>query len=241
MTAELINVVDAEIVEARDPRLVDAELRDAARTVDSAWSNIERLVAEAQVGEIHAELGFTSWTAYLADVVSQELPNISRQVDQRRRVIELLSDAGMSQRAIAQAVGVNQATVSRDQGVIADQVMHDASPAAPAATRPDDTLTDEEADQLAEELIAAEPKPVTGLDGKTYPATPAAPREPRRKPIGDAFGTATFELKRSAERVVRLAQDDRFAKNKDQISGANLSDLVRVRDAINGVIQQIEG
>ncbi len=44
MTAELINVVDAEIVEARDPRLVDAELRDAARTVDSAWSNIERLV-----------------------------------------------------------------------------------------------------------------------------------------------------------------------------------------------------
>lgn len=83
-------------------------------------------------------------------------------------------------------------------------------------------------------------KPVTGLDGKTYKPKPV-PKDPRRKPITDAFGRANYELRRSVERVVRLTDDDRFQKNKDQISGANLSDLIRARDALNGVIQQLEG
>jgi len=85
------------------------------------------------------------------------------------------------------------------------------------------------------------PKPVTGLDGKTYHPQPAAPKEPRRKPITDAFDAANYDLRRLVERVIRLTEDDRFQKNKDQIVGANLSDLIRVRDALNGVIQQLQG
>lgn len=86
------------------------------------------------------------------------------------------------------------------------------------------------------------PRPITGTDGKTYnPKPAAAPKAPRRKPITEAFDSANYELRRSVERVIRLTEDDRFTKNKDQISGANLSDLIRARDAINGVIQQLEG
>lgn len=64
---------------------------------------------------------------------------------------------------------------------------------------------------------------------------------PRRRPITDAFNSATYELQRSVEKVTRLTADDRLEKNKDQISGANLSDLIRVRDALNGVINTLEG
>lgn len=67
------------------------------------------------------------------------------------------------------------------------------------------------------------------------------PSAPRRRPITEAFDSATYELKRAVERVARLAEDDRLAKNKDQIAGANLSDLIRVRDSINGVINTLEG
>lgn len=124
MTAEL--VIDAEIVEGREAEVIDAELRAAARTADSAWMNVEQLVAEAEAGGIHAELGFASWPAYVADVVAQELPNISRQVEQRRWVVEMLTEAGMSNRAIAQAVGVTEITVRRDR----EQVRHDVAPEA---------------------------------------------------------------------------------------------------------------
>lgn len=85
------------------------------------------------------------------------------------------------------------------------------------------------------------PKPVIGIDGKTYNPKPATPKEPRRKPITDAFDSASFELRRAVERVVRLCEDDRLEKNKDQIVGANLSDLVRARDALTRVIQHLKG
>lgn len=70
---------------------------------------------------------------------------------------------------------------------------------------------------------------------------PPAPKEPRRKPITEAFDNANYDLRRVIERVVRLTEDDRFKKNKDQITGSNLSDLIRARDALNGVIQHLEG
>jgi hypothetical protein len=154
--------------------------------------------------------------------------------EQRRELVSYLAGEGMSNRAIAQAVGADERTVRRDR----EQVRHDAAPDRPTITV-DNTVIDSATGEVIREAPSA--PAVTGLDGKTYPATPATPKTPRRKPITDAFDATTFELKKVVERAVRLTQDDRFTKNKDQISGANLSDLVRVRDAINGVIQHLEG
>lgn len=78
------------------------------------------------------------------------------------------------------------------------------------------------------------------LDALNVEPTPE-PTAPRRRPITEAFDSATYELKRAVERVARLTEDDRLEKNKDQIAGANLSDLIRVRDSINGVINTLEG
>ncbi len=134
----------------------------------------------------------------------------------------------------------------------------------------DDMLAEEEREDWEEQLAAAErnviecsgcqqdhdPAVITEMDTETLlcplcldnatgeapeqPA-PAEPAKPRRRPITDAFNSATYELQRSVEKVVRLTGDDRLKKNKDQISGANLSDLIRVRDAVIGVINTLEG
>ncbi|OHU67437.1 Uncharacterised protein [Mycobacteroides abscessus subsp. abscessus] len=68
---------------------------------------------------------------------------------------------------------------------------------------------------------------------------------PQRKspepPITKSFSTANYRLTLAVKAVVRLSENDRFKKNKDQISGCHLSDLIRARDALAGVIQQLEG
>lgn len=69
----------------------------------------------------------------------------------------------------------------------------------------------------------------------------APQRKSPEKPITKSFDSATYDLKRVVKRVVNLSENDRFKKNKDQITGANLSDLIRARDALNDVIQQLEG
>ena len=97
-------------------------------------------------------LGFKSWPDYIADVARTEMPNVARSVEQRRQIVELLAGEGMSNRAIAEAVGVNEITVRRDK----DEVRHDVAPA-------DRVITD--------------PMPVTGLDGKTY-----KPKQPKPQP-----------------------------------------------------------
>lgn len=105
---------------------------------------------------------------------------------------------------------------------------HGAGFVAPGGEIPIDTETTVDID--AGEVI--EEKPIS---------TPDPERKQRRHPLPDSFWRATFDLKKRAESVVRLAADDRFKKNKDQIADVNLSDLVRVRDALTGVIQQLEG
>lgn len=83
-------------------------------------------------------------------------------------------------------------------------------------------------------------EPERKAEPTSEPITPVS-KPQKRKPLPDSFWRATYDLKKRSETVVRLSADDRFKKNKDQIADVNLSDLIRVRDALNGVIQQLEG
>lgn len=126
--------------------------------------------------------------------------------EERSEVVASMREIGMSTRAIAAATGVSDITVRRE---------------------------------LAGATNVA-PEPVTGVDGKTYQPKPPAqepePRAPRRRPITDAFFDAAYTLTKDTARIARLAADDRFGKNSDQIAGSHLSDLVRARDAVQRVI-----
>lgn len=207
--------------------LLDGRIRRMAGTIRESWNTLVALVDMAKAGDIHVALGFPSWTAYLADALGGQL---DLGTDTRRAVVELLAGEGMSQRAIAQAVGVSQKTVDRDL----DHVSQIDSP--------------------------AEPAPVTGLDGKTYSPPPVKTdvaqrddiddvvdwqmggrpgRTPRRRPITSAFDEQVCKISKLVGSLERLSEDRRFDRNRESL-GFRQSDLVRARDALNRVLAKFD-
>lgn len=161
-------------------------------------------------------LGFKSWTDYVADVVGKDMTKLP--VDDRRQIVELLAGEGMSQRQIAAAVGVSQKTVDRDL----DQVSHNDSP---------------------DDQVITEPKPITGRDGKTYRPKPPQPQQEskqRRWPITEEFRALSLKLAPVGRRIDRLSADDRILRYRGKLN-VNRNELIRFRDALNGLIDQLDG
>lgn len=77
-------------------------------------------------------------------------------------------------------------------------------------------------------------------DGDRAPATPDASKA-KRKPITTQFLTATYELKKRADILTRLASDDRFALYFDALRDAHLSDLERVHASLETIITKLKG
>lgn len=302
-------VIDAEVVPVLDrpaAERLDRRIRLMVDAINDNLAKLQALVDEAKRGDIHAALGYPSWTAYLADVFTVQA-RLDR--DQRRELVGYLSGEGMSNRAIADLVGVDEGTVRNDQKaraefsardphrVVTDTLGRQQPASKPPRPQAETEPTDAECIHCHQTLPIAElyeggqgyecdpcvnpgdeteppqPAPASGTcrdcDGHgcetCYPAdddeseispgltqsqldelnapapqrdpAPAAETKPRRRPITDAFWTASFDLGKAVGRVERLATDDRFEKNKDQIA-RNLSDLVRARDALQRVIEK---
>lgn len=157
--------------------------------VEGTW----QLIREAYTSRTWAVLGYDSWDAYCTDEFGETRLRLPRE--ERQEVVASLRDSGLSVRAIASAVGVNKETVSRDIQVSGNQTPE-----------------------------------IQGADGKTYTVTrepevvdaelvdePARPEPPKqkRRPLPEAFTDAGRDLTRAAERLARLTEDDRFAKNRE--------------------------
>ncbi len=110
-----VAVIDAEVVEVLDEtaaRKLDGRIRVMAGSVRDQVQTLARLIDQAKAGEVHAVLGYPSWTAYIADVFSSAPLHLKRE--QRRELVEYLSGEGMSVRAIGQTVGADRNTVRSD-------------------------------------------------------------------------------------------------------------------------------
>ena len=164
---------------------LDKRIRLMGTTMRDNLVKIEALLIDAKAGQIHLTLGFESWTGYVADALGGQL---EMNTESRRAVVELLAGEGMSQRAIAKAVGVSQKTVDRDL----DRVSHHGSP--------------DGADQLGREVTENEPAVVTGLDGKQHPA--------KHKPIKATRLTPLQRQRRGILGIIGdLAEPARVAKS----------------------------
>lgn len=120
--------------------------------------------------------------------------------DERKVIVADLAEQGMSSRAIAPVVGASVATVKRDV-------------AAPGSNEP-----------------PAEPRQITGRDGKTYTRPAPEPvtvdhdtgeitqTKPNRKPITDTARDIGLDLNALTDRINRLMSDDRFDRNRDDIA-----------------------
>lgn len=100
-----LTVVDAEVVPAMDrdaAHRLDSRIRLLAGSVADNLTKLTDLIATAQAGQIHLTLGFKSWPAYLASALSKL--KMVMNTEARRELVDVLTDAGMSQRAIAPPV-----------------------------------------------------------------------------------------------------------------------------------------
>lgn len=166
---------------------LDKRLRLMAGTTRENFEKVGRLLDEAKAGQVHAVLGFKSWTAYVADAVGGQL-QLSR--DSRAAMVAMLAGEGMSLRAISEATGVSKSTVANDLA----QVSNSWTPEADSGVQVLDTSQEAAGDTNhaaaqpdRDDVVQSGPpaehssETVTGLDGKSY----AKPPKPAPKPKAD--------------------------------------------------------
>lgn len=144
----------------REAHRLTEDIRITARNLMDAKERLLDLVRRAKECDVHVFLGYASWQAYLADTLGDEPMRLAR--DDRRDMVRILTDEGMSTRAIAPIVGTSHVTVSNDLGA------------------------------TVKNFTAAEPRASHGLDGKTRvhqprpePASDHEPVEPSNPPERD--------------------------------------------------------
>ncbi|QTD97021.1 hypothetical protein [Streptomyces cyanogenus] len=162
--------------------------------VEGTW----QLIREAYTTRTWAVLGYDTWDAYCTAEFGETRLRLPRE--ERQEVVASLRDSGLSVRAIASATGVGRGTVERDLAGV---------PSGTPGTRS-----------------------VVGTDGRVYAQSrasdadivdaelvdePARPEPPKvkRRPLPEAFTDAGRDLTRAAERLARLTEDDRFARNRE--------------------------
>lgn len=156
--------------------------------VEGTW----QLIREAYTTRTWAVLGYDNWDAYCAAEFGDTRLKLPRE--ERQEVVVSLRESGMSYPAISAATGLSVGTAHAT-------VQAFSSESLPPRTQ--------------------------GTDGKSY-----ASREPevidaeivdesfrpepksKRRPLPEAFSDAGRDLTRAAERLSRLTEDDRFAKNR---------------------------
>lgn len=201
-----------------DARRLTERIRLIAGTVADNMQKLRELVDQARSGNAHAVLGYASWTAYITDLFGDEPLRLARDV--RQELVAELASQGMSTRAIAPIVGVDQATVTRD--IARGDANASPAPAPLDSPMVVDEATGEILDDEPEQVTVTEhtetvkTKTVTGLDGKTYQKP--SPSEPRRRPLTDQSRTAGWDLTKAVERIERIRADDRFGRNKDEVA-----------------------
>lgn len=204
-----------------DARRLTERIRLTAASVVEGIEKLKALVAKAKAGNVHEQLGYASWTAYLSEVLGETPMRLAR--DDRQEVARMLTDEGMSTRATAKVLGVGKDTVHRDLAGVANETP------APRAVTGNDGKTYTVTTKTAETIT---------VDFKTGEVI--EPPKPRRRPITDAFDAATYDLNRLIERLDRLAGDDRMPQNKEKVASKNLNDLLRAVDALQRISETLK-
>lgn len=140
-------------------------------------------------------------------------------------------------------VGVDRffadATERDETFAMTDGVSDEQFEMALANARADDDLSRANVVRKVREIVDPQPAPrqITGRDGKTY--TAPAPRARRRRPLPDAFSTAVYDLRKRVNTLTNLVVDDRFNANKEHVATRHRGELIRARDALDQILEQL--
>jgi DNA-binding CsgD family transcriptional regulator len=150
MSSELEPVVNAEIVDDTTPlseteaKTLNTEIQSACASFTTSREHLQDLLEQAFCGKIDAALGYPSWSAWVAENVDITPSDKT----ERQLWAAAMSGKGMSQRAIADVLGVSVGTVNADIAGVQNRT-------------PDGSA----------DVIDI----TTGRDGKTYQRGPKAP------------------------------------------------------------------
>jgi len=136
--------------------LTEAEARALTDEIRADIAGVGAKIERAYFGRAWTVLGYGTWDDYCDAEFASSFPRLPRP--ERVAIVCALSDADMSGRSIAAAIGVTEGTVRNDLKSGAQNYAPDLADTAAAPTKP---------------------STVTGADGKTYPAKPAAAKKPR--------------------------------------------------------------
>lgn len=245
-------------------RKITERLRLQATNYAEAREKVIATLIEARDGGASALLGYASWTAYMAEVFGDAPLRLER--DARQELVAELAAEGMSTRAIAPIVGVDNATVHRDLGRVASATPEhqpfgesrpftDEEVADIVASEPD--VSGLNVDVGAGEVIeprttvgeyggnvppsaderASVRDKITGMDGKQY-ARPE-PKKPNRRALTDTAGDAGWNLRKAMEKVERIREDDRYSRNKKEVAELMRGHLMYVIETCQGFLDDI--
>lgn len=184
--------------------------------IKTAVEDIWQLICEAYTSRAWSALGYDNWDGYCAAEFGQTRLRLPRE--DRQDVVASLRDHGLSTRAIAAATGADQKTVWNDLEDLAAAGEEFSSPVTgtdgktysagrPAAQRPrtgPDVLDEDDEEAVAD---------AGGVD-ESVPAEREKAKQ--RRPLPESFSDANRDLGRAADRLARIAEDDRFPHNRSQ-------------------------
>jgi hypothetical protein len=158
---------------------LDTKIRTTADRINHDWTEFADLVTQAESQNIHTELGFASWPAYIADVVQTNLPTVAKDVEARQALVAIMTGHGMSVRVQAEALGTSKSAVSRDQVALSQSGTVTAPPTVTTRTGKKQARPDRK--QPTPTL-----PPYTGTDRPWLSAVPDPKPEPSKAEQGAA-------------------------------------------------------
>src|SRR4051794_29969349 len=98
---------------AEEAKQITSRIRLLLGSITESTTKVVGLIEAAEAGSAWEALGFDSWPAYVVAEFGDALAGLQRA--DRIQVTARLSETGMSSRAIASVVGVDQSQVIRDR------------------------------------------------------------------------------------------------------------------------------
>lgn len=203
------------LLSAGEAQRLTQRIKLTASTVRDGLFKLRNLVEEAKNSNVSQVLGYPSWMAYLADTLGDEPMRLGRE--ERQELVGYLSGEGLSTRAIAPIVGVHHDTVASDIKRSAPVGNPTPDPEVEVDYATGEVIEDAEIVEDEPEPAAA-PRPILGLDGKTY--SRPEPRTDRRRSLVDDAYAANTNLWKAVEVIRAIKTDDRFTRNKADILAA---------------------
>lgn len=197
----------------KEAKALDKKIRTASDKLSTQTENLLNLLEQAAAGQIHEALGLPSWTAWFKDAVQITLSDRF----ERKELAKLMSGKGMSQRAIAGALGVSQKTVDRDlegeeveEGATVTSLDGAKRPKGKAKAEVADDDSGEGADYIDAEVVDEPDTPTPAVELVT------------------AFNDETTNLWGAWSELKALLEEEKWGNARKRVANNNLNHIQEV-------------